>query len=82
MGRAMKNKKNKKDFSKFIVVLVIIMNIVFTKDVLDAFRETGNEPTTLITCFFGFTTGELWMLASIKKKKVTNTNSNLESGEN
>ena len=28
---------------------------------------------TLITCFFAFCTGELWMLASIKKTKI-NTN--------
>ena len=27
---------------------------------------------TLIGCFFGFCTGELWMLASIKKKKIVN----------
>lgn len=74
--------KNKKDFSKFVVTIVVIMNVLFTIATLYVFMKTGNEPTTLITCFFGFTTGELWMLASIKKKKVTNTNSNLESGEN
>lgn len=74
--------KNKKEFSKFVVTIVVIMNVLFTIATLYVFMKTGNEPTTLITCFFGFTTGELWMLASIKKKKVTNTNSNLESGEN
>jgi hypothetical protein len=28
--------------------------------------------STLITCFFAFCTGELWMLASIKKTKIKN----------
>ena len=28
--------------------------------------------SSLITCFFAFCTGELWMLASIKKTKINN----------
>jgi hypothetical protein len=28
--------------------------------------------SALITCFFAFCTGELWMLASIKKTKINN----------
>lgn len=57
-------------FSKLIVTLVVILNILFTAAVLYIFLCTGNEPATLIGCWFAFTTGELWMLASIKKEKV------------
>ena len=33
---------------------------------------TGIElSATLISCFFAFCTGELWMLASIKKAKIS-----------
>lgn len=35
--------------------------------------RTGVELSpTLITCFYAFCTGELWMLASIKKSKLNN----------
>ena len=57
-------------FSKFIVTLVILLNVLFSASVLYAFLRVGSEPVTLIGCWFAFTTGELWMLASIKKKKV------------
>lgn len=61
---------NKNRFSKFIVAAVIGLNILFTAAVLYVFLKVGNEPTALITAWFGFTTGELWMLSSIKKTKV------------
>lgn len=64
----MSKKKNR--FSKFIVTLVIILNTVFTAAVLYAFLKVGSEPMTLIGCWFAFTTGELWMLSSIKKTKI------------
>jgi hypothetical protein len=57
-------------FSKVIVSLVIILNILFTVAVLYIFLQTSSEPAALIAAWFSFTTGELWMLASIKKKKV------------
>jgi hypothetical protein len=62
--------KKKNRFSKVIVTLVIILNILFTAAVLYVFLKTGSEPMTLVGCWFGFTTGELWMLSSIKKSKV------------
>lgn len=71
----MSKKKNR--FSKFIVTLVIIMNIIFTAAVLYVFVKVGNEPMALIGAWFTFTTGELWMLSSIKKSKV-----NKKDGEN
>lgn len=70
MKRKLQNK-----FSKKIVAGVIVLNIVFTAAVLYVFLKTGSEPITLTGCWFGFTTGELWMVASIKKtkvKKITN----------
>jgi len=64
----MKNKNNR--FSKVIVATVILLNMLFTVAVLYVFLKVGSEPMTLIGCWFGFTTGELWMLSSIKKSKV------------
>lgn len=64
------SKRKKNRFSKAVVALVIFLNILFTTAVLHVFLQTGNEPVTLIGCWFAFTTGELWMLSSIKKTKV------------
>lgn len=59
-----------KKFSKWIVVLVIALNVIFSAAVLYVFLKTGSEPSTLVTAWFAFTTGELWALSSIKKKKI------------
>ena len=72
--RLKKKQKKKGRFSKFIVTFVILLNVIFTAAVLYIFLNIGSEPTTLITAWFTFTTGELWMLASIKKKKEDNKN--------
>jgi len=61
---------NKIKFGKWIVLLVIILNIIFTAVVLWVFCRTGSEPSSLIGAWFGFTTIELWALAGIKKKEV------------
>ena len=73
-----KNKRQKNKFSKFIVTLVILLNILFTATVLYVFLKIGSEPVTLIGCWFAFTTGELWMLSSIKKSKVKKEGENSE----
>lgn len=65
-----RSSRKKNRFSKFIVAAVILLNIVFTVAVLYVFLKVGSEPVALIGCWFGFTTGELWMLSSIKKTKV------------
>lgn len=57
-------------FSKFIVTLVILLNVGFTVAVLYAFLRVGSEPTALISAWFGFTTIELWALAGIKKREI------------
>ena len=72
------SKRKKNRFSKAVVALVIFLNILFTAAVLHVFLQTGNEPVTLIGCWFAFTTGELWMLSSIKKSKVKKEGENSE----
>jgi len=57
-------------FSKILVASIVITNIIFTIAVLWIFLQTGSEPMTLIGAWFAFTTGELWMLAGIKKAKI------------
>lgn len=69
--------KNK--FSKLIVLLVVLMNTVFTAAVLYVFLKVGSEPAVLIGAWFAFTTGELWMLSSIKKSKVKKEGENSEN---
>ena len=76
MNKRTRRKKNR--FSKFIVTVVILLNILFTAAVLYVFLQTGSEPMTLIGCWFAFTTGELWMLSSIKKSKVKKEGENSE----
>lgn len=57
-------------YSKAIVILVILLNVLFAAAVLYAFLQTSAEPSTLVVSWFGFTTGELLSLALIKKKKI------------
>lgn len=64
------NMNKKCDFSKVIVSVVVLLNTLFTAAVLYIFFKIGNEPMALIGAWFAFTTGELWMLSSIKKSKV------------
>ena len=64
----------KKNYSKYIVTCIIALNVLFTIAILYVFNHTGNEPRTLISAFFAFTTVELWSLAGIKKKKIEKEN--------
>lgn len=57
-------------FSKVIVTLIILMNIVFAGAVLYIFAESGYEPSALIGAWFAFTTGELWALSKIKRAEA------------
>lgn len=59
-----------KKYSKKIVAWIIILNTIFAISVLYIFFMIGDEPTTLIQFWFGFTTVELWSLAGIKKKEI------------
>ena len=60
----------KGQFSKLIVTVVLILNILFTIAVLCVFWHTGTEPSSLILSWFGFTTGELSLTAFVKTKKI------------
>lgn len=59
-------------YSKLIVAAMILLNVGFAAVVLYAFIKVGEEPKVLITAWFGFTTGELWLLSGIKKAKIKN----------
>lgn len=67
-------KKGTVRYSKFIVILVIIMNTAFAFATLYVFLKTSSEPSTLIAAWFAFTTGELWILKDIKKTKIKGGN--------
>ena len=60
----------KANYSKFIVILVVLLNAAFAGATLYVFLRTASEPTTLIAAWFAFTTGELWILKDIKKTKI------------
>lgn len=55
-------------FSKLIVLLVILLNVMFTIGTLYVFLKVGSEPGILIGSWFAFTTTELWSLAMLKLK--------------
>ena len=69
MEMAKRKEKKKNVFSKVIVSLVILLNVIFTVGVLLIFLRTSSEPTSLVVAWFSFTTVELWSLAGIKKAK-------------
>ena len=57
--------------SKKIIIFVIASIFAYTSLSMLIQFKTGLEVSpTLTTCYFGFCTGELWMLASIKKSKL------------
>lgn len=68
--------KSKKEFSKQVVALVVFLNVAFAAAVLTVFWHTGSEPSALVAAWFTFTTGELWMLSSIKKSKIKDRDKN------
>ena len=71
---AKRKEKKKNVFSKVIVSLVILLNVIFTIGVLLIFMRTSSEPTSLVVAWFSFTTVELWSLAGIKKAKEKKEN--------
>ncbi len=57
--------------SKLIIPFVIISLFTFTGIAIYVQLMTSIVLSdTLITCFYAFCTGELWMLSSIKKSKI------------
>jgi hypothetical protein len=64
--------KKDKGFSKLIVAIVIILNVIFTIVVLGIVALGIPEPSTLIISWFSFTTVELLALAGIRKAELNN----------
>jgi len=64
------SKKKNGDFSKLVVIAIIVLNVLFTGAVLAVFWHTGAEPGALVAAWFAFTTGELWSLSKIKRSKI------------
>lgn len=67
---------NKMKYSKFIVMLVILLNTAFAFSTLYVFLRTSSEPSALIAAWFAFTTGELWLLKDIKKTEIKGRDQN------
>ncbi len=57
-------------FSKIIVFMIVLTVIAYTGINLWFFYNTGIEPTVLTGAFFAFMGGEVWALATIRKKEV------------
>jgi len=55
------------EFSKLIVMLVVLLNIVFAGIILYMVWHGRPEPAVLVGAWFAFTTGELFFLAGIKR---------------
>lgn len=66
-----KDKNNKKKKNEWIVPFVICSVFIFTGIAIFLQFTTSTElSSTLITCFYAFCTGELWVLSSIEKAKI------------
>ena len=57
------------------MALVILLNALFTGAVFFVFLRA-----TLVAAWFAFTTGELWLLAGIRKVKMQGGESNADQG--
>lgn len=60
----------KGQYSKVLVALVILLNVIFAGCVLAVFWHTSSEPVALVGAWFAFTTGELWLIAKIRRDKL------------
>lgn len=68
-----KRMKSHSRTSKWIIAFVIVSLFTYTASAIWLQLKIGVEISpTLTTCFYAFCTGELWLLASIKKSKIAN----------
>ena len=81
LQRKQKKQKEQKAFSKSIVTLVIVMNMIAFGALLFAFMRVGSEAGILTGAWFAFTTGELWALALIRRKEIIHGANTLENKE-
>ena len=76
-------KKKKRGTRRWVIPLVILSIFTFTGVAIWLQYVTGLELSpTLITCFYGFCTGELWLLASITKTKVKKKENTISNEDN
>lgn len=57
-------------FSSKVVIVVILLNVLFTLAVLAVSWHTGQGLDSLVVGWFAFTTSELWTLGKIKRDKI------------
>jgi hypothetical protein len=69
MEQKTKPKKKGNVFSKLVISAIVLLNTTFTIAVLYIFFKVQSEPVVIIGAWFAFTTGELWMLAGIRKNE-------------
>ena len=68
-----KRMKSHSRTSKLIIAFVIVSLFTYTAAAIWLQLKIGVEISpTLTTCFYAFCTGELWLLATIKKTKIAN----------
>ena len=68
-----KRMKSHSRTSKLIIAFVIVSLFTYTAAAIWLQLKIGVEISpTLTTCFYAFCTGELWLLATIKKSKIAN----------
>lgn len=67
-----KKYQRRKSLRSFFIILFVIFSVFAFTGLAIWLQFYGNVElsATLITCFYAFCTGELWMLASIKKAKI------------
>ena len=75
MNQSKEQVKKTPKYSKGIVALIIVLNVLFAIGVFVVFWHTGSEPSRLIEGWFISMTGELWLISGIKKKKIEKENS-------
>lgn len=68
-------------FSKIVILLIVALNIWFVCQMIKLLPSLTFEPVALIGGWFAFTTGELWALATIKKRKLKNSSIEEEPSE-
>lgn len=68
-------------FSKWIVALIIIMNVIFCAAVLYINYRGLFVSDVLVGSWFSFTTAELWGLAFIKGKEIKHSDEECEEEE-
>lgn len=57
-------------YSKWLVALIIFLNVAFAAGVMVMMACGATEPKALIAAWFGWTTVELGATTYIKKKKI------------